>query len=389
MRSLVLFYAQAILRSRCYQSMSSYCPPLRSCVSEEEWNSAAWQLRHSFTTAEQLNQVLDLSYDEKQALASAGQRLSVRITPHFLSLIERDNPADPLRLQVIPRTSELLSYPEEMTDPCGEDKDMKIPGLVHRYPDRVLLLCTDRCATYCRYCTRSRLVSGACKKHLYTDFQAAYDYLKKHKEVRDVLLSGGDPLLLSDERLDAILTELQTIPHIEILRIGTRAPIMLPQRITPKLCAILRKHIPLYISIHCNHPRELCTEAETALALLADHGLPLGCQSVLLRGVNDTKEVQLQLSHRLLQCRVRPYYLYQCDLVPGTRHFRTSIQEGLDIISRMRGFTSGYAIPQYVVDAPGGGGKIPLNPNYMDHLDLTQASLHNFLGVSYTYPMSD
>lgn len=362
---------------------------LRQGATKQEWNDAAWQLRHSFRTARQLDTVLHLTAEEKAALEHAGQRLAVRVTPHFLSLIDPDNPDDPLRLQVIPRPGELARYPEELEDPCGEEQDMKAPGLVHRYPDRVLLLCTDRCAAYCRYCTRSRLVSGAGDERLHTDFEAAYAYLREHREVRDVLLSGGDPLLLPDKRLDEILAALQSIPHIEMLRIGTRVPIMLPQRITPQLCSMLRRHAPLFVSIHCNHPRELCDEAQAALGLLADHGLPLGCQSVLLRGVNDTAETQMKLSHRLLQCRVRPYYLYQCDLAPGTRHFRTSIRAGLDIISRLRGFTSGYAIPQYVVDAPGGGGKVPLNPPYITSLESDLATLRNFRGISYSYPMPD
>lgn len=362
---------------------------LRQGASAEEWNDAAWQLRHSFSTAQQLSQVLDLTDDERRALEQAGQRLAVRVTPHFLSLVNPADPDDPLRIQVIPRTDELLRHPEEMSDPCGEEKDMKAPGLVHRYPDRVLLLCTDRCSSYCRYCTRSRLVSGVGRQHLHTDFNAACSYLRRHKEVRDVLLSGGDPLMLSDDRLESILSALGEIPHIELLRLGTRAPIMLPQRITPRLCRMLQKHAPLFISIHCNHPAELCDEARHALALLADHGMPLGCQSVLLRGVNDTADIQMKLCHRLLQCRVRPYYLYQCDLAPGTRHFRTSIQTGLDIISRLRGYTSGYAVPQYVVDAPGGGGKIPLNPGYIDSLSPTLATLHNFRGDTYLYPMGE
>lgn len=360
---------------------------LRQGATETEWCDPVWQLRHSFCTAEQLRSVLSLTPEEEEALQQAGHRLAVRVTPYFLSLIDPQNPRDPLRLQVIPRGGELLRYPEEMEDPCGEDQDMRVPGLVHRYPDRVLLLCTDRCATYCRYCTRSRLVSGVGKNHLHTDFDAAFEYLRQHQEVRDVLLSGGDPLLLPNERLDAILTELRRIPHIEFLRVGTRVPIMLPWRVTPELCTMLRRHAPLFLSVHCNHPRELTEHAARALGLLADHGLPLGCQSVLLRGVNDDVVTQMKLSHRLLQCRVRPYYLYQCDLAPGTRHFRTRIQEGLHLISRMRGFTSGYAIPQYVVDAPGGGGKVPLNPDYICELSEHAALLRNYRGDSYAYPM--
>ena len=364
-------------------------PPLarRMGATPEEWNDAAWQLRHSFCTAEQLEAHLPLTAEEKRAMAQAGARLAVRITPHFLSLIDPADPHDPLRRQAIPRPEELETHPEEMTDPCGEEKDEKTPGLIHRYPDRVLLLCTDRCATYCRYCTRSRLVSGAQGRTLHTDTEAALDYLRRHTEVRDVLLSGGDPLLLPDERLDTLLSALREIPHIELLRVGSRAPIMLPQRITPALCRMLRRHAPLFLSIHCNHPRELGPEAERALELLADHGIPLGNQSVLLRGVNDSADVQRQLSHRLLQCRVKPYYLYQCDPVPGSRHFRTRIEEGLEIISRLRGHTSGYAVPQYVVDAPGGGGKVPLNPDYLLQLGETAATFRNFRGAAYTYPM--
>ena len=364
-------------------------PPLARHMgaTPQEWDDPAWQLRHSFCSAEQLEPILQLTAEERQALASVGKKLAVRITPHFLSLIDPADPADPLRRQVIPRPEELHTYPEEMVDPCGETKDEKAPGLVHRYPDRALLLCTDRCSAYCRYCTRSRLVSGASHHQLHTDFEAALAYLREHTEVRDVLLSGGDPLLLPDAKLDAMLSALRSIPHIELLRVGSRIPIMLPQRITPELCRVLRRHAPLFLSIHCNHPRELCCRAEQALGMLADHGIPLGNQSVLLRGVNDSAEVQRQLVHRLLQCRVKPYYLYQCDPAPGTRHFRTRIEEGLSIISALRGFTSGYAVPQYVVDAPGGGGKVPLNPDYILSLTDTAAVLRNFQGIAYTYPM--
>lgn len=362
-------------------------PALRQGAAKDEWDTAVWQLRHSFRSAEQLSRVLHLSDDEQRALRTAGQRLAIRITPHFLSLIDPDDPDDPLRLQVIPRSAELTRNPEELTDPCGEEKDVVAPGLVHRYPDRVLLLCTDRCSSYCRYCTRSRLVSGTGGCRLHTDLDAALAYLREHREVRDVLLSGGDPLLLPDARIDAILTRLRAIPHLELLRIGTRVPIMLPQRITPQLCAMLRRHSPLFISVHCNHPRELCADAEHALGLLVDHGLPVGSQSVLLRGVNDSLSTQLSLSHRLLQCRVKPYYLYQCDLAPGTRHFRTDIRDGLKLIAGMRGHTSGYGVPLYVVDAPGGGGKIPLNPDTIVQQDAQGFRLVNYRGRYYHYPI--
>ncbi len=364
-------------------------PALRQGAGVAEWNNPLWQLRHSFCSAEQLGRVLRLSDEERAALALAGRRLAVRVTPYFLSLIDPEDASDPLRLQVIPRRGELWRAPEELSDPCGEEKDMVVPGLVHRYPDRVLLLCTDRCASYCRYCTRSRLVSGRGYERLHTDFEAAFAYLREHREVCDVLLSGGDPLLLPDERLDAILGELRRVPHIELLRVGTRVPIMLPQRVTPALAEMLRRHAPLFVSVHCNHARELTLEAERALGLLADYGLPLGSQSVLLRGVNDSVEVQRRLCHRLLQCRVRPYYLYQCDLAPGTRHFRTGIAEGLGIVSRLRGFTSGYAVPQYVVDAPGGGGKVPLNPPSLLGFEAGSARLLNYEGREYDYALGE
>lgn len=263
---------------------------------------------------------------------------------------------------------------------------MPVPGLVHRYPDRVLFLVTDRCASYCRYCTRSRVVSGVGEQHLEMNWEAAFKYLEAHTEVRDVLLSGGDPLLLTDSILDRLLTRLRSIPHIQFVRIGSRIPIFLPQRITPELCAMLRKHHPLFISIHTNHPRELTTEVREGLGRLADAGIPMGNQSVLLRGVNDSVEVQKALVHKLLMCRVRPYYLYQCDLITGSSHLRTSVAEGVAIIDGLRGHTTGYAIPQYVIDGPGGGGKIPINPNYVVETAPGKVTLRNYEGGIFEYP---
>jgi lysine 2,3-aminomutase len=263
---------------------------------------------------------------------------------------------------------------------------MPVPGLVHRYPDRVLFLVTDRCASYCRYCTRSRVVSGVGEQHLETQWEAAFRYLESHTEVRDVLLSGGDPLLFSDAKLDKILTRLRAIPHIQFLRIGSRIPIFLPQRITPEFCAMLKKHHPLFISIHTNHPKELTTEVRDALGRLADAGIPLGNQSVLLRGVNDSPEIQMALVHKLLMCRARPYYLYQCDLITGSSHLRTPVSEGVDIIEKLRGHTTGYAVPQFVIDGPGGGGKIPINPNYVVDSSSGKVTLRNYEGGIFDYP---
>src|SRR2546428_1811034 len=288
-------------------------------------------------------------------------------------------------MTVIPRIEETWTAPWEMSDPCGEDSHSPVPGLVHRYPDRVLFLVTDRCASYCRYCTRSRLVSNATGYDFHPEFDRQIDYIRRTPMVRDVLLSGGDPLLLSDEKLEYLLRELRAIPHVEFLRIGTRIPIFLPQRITPELCAMLKQFHPLFVSIHCNHPRELTTEARAALGWLADAGIPLGNQSVLLRGVNDDVTVMRALLHKLLMCRVKPYYLYQCDLIAGSAHLRASVRKGLEIMEAMRGHTTGYAVPQYVIDAPGGGGKVPVNPEYVLSRNADRVVIRNFEGKVFEY----
>ena len=355
-------------------------------ISPQDWNSAAWQLRNRVTTLAQLEEHLTLSDEERAGVLLSGNKLAMAITPHYFNLIHAHDPSCPIRRQVIPRIEETWDDPDEMSDPCGEDSHMPVPGLVHRYPDRVLFLVTDRCASYCRYCTRSRVVSGVGEQELHTEFEAAFRYLEKHTEVRDVLLSGGDPLLFSDAKLDALLTRLRSIKHIEFIRLGTRVPIFVPQRITPELCRMLQKHHPLWMSIHTNHPRELTTEVRDALGLLANHGVPLGNQSVLLRGVNDDATVMKSLLHKLLICRVRPYYLYQCDLIQGSSHLRTSVTEGVEIIEQLRGHTTGYAVPQFVIDGPGGGGKIPVNPDYVLLRDEQRVLLRNYEGKTFEYP---
>jgi len=263
---------------------------------------------------------------------------------------------------------------------------MPVPGLVHRYPDRVLFLVTDRCASYCRYCTRSRVVSGVGEQELHTNFEEAFRYLESHREIRDVLLSGGDALLFSDEKLRGFLERLRSIEHIEFLRIGTRVPIFLPQRITPELCQMLQRFHPLWMSVHANHPRELTLEVRAALERLADHGIPLGNQSVLLKGVNDDIDVMKTLVQKLLVCRVRPYYIYQCDLIQGSAHLRTSVAKGIEIIEGLRGHTTGYAVPQFVIDAPGGGGKVPINPGYILYHDEEKIIIRNYEGKIFEYP---
>ncbi|MCB1226426.1 MAG: KamA family radical SAM protein, partial [Verrucomicrobiales bacterium] len=355
-------------------------------IPQEQWDSHSWQLKHRITTLAQLEQHLVLSPEERAGVLLSGDKLAMAITPHFFNLIDRENPDCPIRRQVIPRIEETWENPDEMADPCGEDSHMPVPGLVHRYPDRVLFLVTDRCAAYCRYCTRSRVVSGAGEQELHTEFDAAIRYLEQHPEVRDVLLSGGDALLFTDAKLDRLLTRLRAIPHIEFIRIGSRIPIFLPQRITPELCQMLRKHHPLFLSIHANHPRELTTEVHTALSRLADHGIVMGNQSVLLRGVNDDPEIMKSLVHKLLMCRVRPYYLYQCDLIQGSSHLRAPVSRGVEIIQALRGHTTGYAVPQFVIDAPGGGGKVPVNPDYVLMRDENRTLLRNYEGRVFEYP---
>jgi lysine 2,3-aminomutase len=356
-------------------------------VADADWNDWRWQLKHRITNADQLQRLMPTLTPEEFAGAKlANTKLALAITPYFFNLIDPADENCPIRRQVIPRIEETTTAPWEMSDPCGEDSHSPVPGLVHRYPDRVLFLVTDRCASYCRYCTRSRLVSNASGYDFHPEFDKQIEYIAQHPEVRDVLLSGGDPLLLSDEKLENLLSRLRAIPHVEFLRIGTRIPIFLPQRITPELCAMLKKFHPLFISVHTNHPRELTTEVRDALGKLADAGIPLGNQSVLLKYVNDDPEVMKALVQKLLMCRVKPYYIYQCDLISGSAHLRTSVKRGLEIMEKLRGHTSGYAVPTYVIDAPGGGGKVPVAPEYVLCRNAGRVLIRNYEGKVFEYP---
>ncbi len=356
-------------------------------VSETDWNDWRWQMKNRITTVEQLQKLLPTLTPEELAGAQlANTKLALGITPYFFNLIDQSDESCPIRSQVVPRIEETTTAPWEMSDPCGEDSHSPVPGLVHRYPDRVLFLVTDRCASYCRYCTRSRLVSNAAGYDFHPEFDKQIAYIAAHPEIRDVLLSGGDPLLLSDEKLENLLSRLRAIPHVEFLRLGTRIPIFLPQRITPELCAMLKQFHPLFISVHTNHPRELTTEVRDALARLADAGIPLGNQSVLLKHVNDDVEVMKALVQKLLMCRVKPYYLYQCDLITGSAHLRASVAKGLEIMEKLRGHTTGYAVPTYVIDAPGGGGKVPINPEYVLCRNAGRVLIRNFEGKVFEYP---
>lgn len=353
---------------------------------QSEWNDWRWQLRNCIKNGEVLGRIVSLSEEEKKGICSH-TNLPLCITPYYASLLEKDNPLQPIRRTVMPVSSEFLQFPGEADDPLGEEHDSPVPGLVHRYPDRLLFLVTDLCSTYCRYCTRSRMVGNAKSATFGKNrWKEAIAYIEKSPSVRDVLLSGGDPLTLCDEDLEWLLSRLRAIPHLEIIRIGTKAPVVLPQRVTPALTRVLKKYHPLLMSIHFTHPDELTPETTQACERLADAGIPLGSQTVLLAGINDNVDTMKRLMHGLLKTRVRPYYLYQCDPISGSSHFRTPVEKGLEIIQGLRGHTSGYAVPTYVIDAPGGGGKIPLLPDYLVGRDKENWILRNYEGNIYRYP---
>jgi lysine 2,3-aminomutase len=355
-------------------------------VKDADWNDWRWQSRHRIRKLEQLERMLVLSADEREALIQGASMLPVGITPYYMSLLDRFDAQQPLRRTVVPVTGEFLRTPGEADDPLGEDGHSPTPGLVHRYPDRVLLLALDFCSTYCRYCTRSRVVGHGEIMPSEARLEKAFDYIRATPQIRDVLISGGDPLALSEDKLDWILGNLRAIPHLEFIRIGTKMPAVLPQRITPQLIRVLKKYHPLWMSVHFLHPDECTPESYTACSRLADAGIPLGSQTVLLKGVNDDVSVMKDLCHRLLMMRVRPYYIYQCDPISGSAHFRTSVSKGLEIIEGLRGHTTGYAVPTYVIDAPGGGGKIPLQPSYIAGREGDDLLLRNYEGKVYRYP---
>jgi lysine 2,3-aminomutase len=356
-------------------------------ISPNDWNDWRWQLRNRLRTLPQLERYFQLSPDEREGLERTGSRLPVGITPYYAVLMDPDDPAEPLRRTHIPVASEQVASSGEAADPLAEERQSPVPGLVHRYPDRVLFLATDVCASYCRYCTRSRMVGGS-GDHVFSTRQwdRQIEYIAAHPEIRDCLISGGDPLTLSSARLDTLLARLAAIPHLEFIRIGTKVPVVLPQRITSGLIEVLRRHKPVWLSIHFTHPTELTPEVAAACDSLADAGIPLGSQTVLLKGINDSPEVMRTLMHGLLKMRVRPYYLYQCDPIIGSAHFRTPVSAGLAIIASLRGHTSGYAVPQFVIDAPGGGGKIPLFPGAVIEREGGDLLLRDCEGRAFRYP---
>jgi len=358
--------------------------PVYADVPDEKWNSWRWQLSNRINTVEEFEKVIPLSESERKALSAPGL-FRVDITPYFISLIDPDDPDDPVRKQIVPTDAELVPFTAMMEDSLAEDRHSPVPGLVHRYPDRVLMLVTTQCASYCRYCTRSRIVGDPSATFSRSEFEMQLEYLRHTPQVRDVLLSGGDPLVLAPRILEEILGSLREIPHIEIVRIGSRVPVFLPMRITDELTDMLQKYHPLWINIHVNHPNEISAELAEACDRLTRAGIPLGNQAVLLAGVNDNVHIQRELVHELVRIRVRPYYLYQCDLVEGAGHFRTPVAKGIEIMEGLRGHTSGYAVPQYIIDAPGGGGKIPVSPNYLLSMSDHKIILRNYEGYVTTY----
>jgi lysine 2,3-aminomutase len=353
-------------------------------IPEDKWNDWRWQLSHRLNSVDDFGPIIPLTDSECKALNSQGL-FRVDITPYFASLINPDDPDDPIRRQVIPRAEEIVPFTGMMEDSLAEDRHSPVPGLVHRYPDRVLMLVTTQCASYCRYCTRSRIVGDPMANFSRNEFDMQIEYLKKTPQVRDVLLSGGDPLTMAPKVLEELLTRLRDIPHIEIIRIGTRVPVFMPMRITDELCDMLEKFHPLWMNIHVNHPNEITQELADACDKLLRAGIPLGNQAVLLAGINDCVHIQRKLVQDLIRMRVRPYYLYQCDLVDGAGHFRTPVAKGIEIIEGLRGHTSGFAVPTFIVDAPGGGGKIPVMPNYQISASDHKVVLRNYEGFITTY----
>ncbi|MBE0424442.1 MAG: lysine 2,3-aminomutase [Lutibacter sp.] len=359
--------------------------PLFKDVSQEDWNDWRWQLRHAIRDIPTLEKVIILTDEEKENLSKTLKKFKMAITPYYAALMDKEDKNCPVRMLAVPALNELFVDASDLDDPLHEDVDSPVPGLTHRYPDRALLLVTHECSMYCRHCTRRRIVGDSSEKMDNKHLEQAFEYIRNTPQLRDIVISGGDPLILSDEKLDYILTELRKIDHIEIIRIGSRMPVVLPQRITDEFCKMLKKHHPIYVNTHFNHPKEITEDAKIACEKLANSGVNVGNQSVLLRGINDCSNIMKKLVHELLRIRVRPYYIYQCDLSEGISHFRTTISKGIEIIENLRGHTSGLAVPTFVVDAPGGGGKIPVMPTYLISQNEKRVVLRNYEGVITTY----
>lgn len=357
-------------------------------IDDTKWKDWKWQVSNRITNVEQLKQVIKLSPEEDTGIKKCLESLRMAITPYYAMLIDPENFDDPIRKQAVPLALEIEAAKCDMEDPLSEERDSPVKGITHRYPDRVLFLITDQCAMYCRHCTRRRMAGSTDKALPKKELDKAIEYIKKTPQIRDVLISGGDSLLVKDETIEYILGSLSKIPHVEVIRFGTRTPVVVPQRITDELCSMLKKYHPIWLNMHFNHPYEITEEAKIACGKLADAGVPLGNQTVLLKGVNDCPYIIRKLVHELVKMRVRPYYLYQCDLSRGIEQFRTPVGKGIEIIELLRGHTSGYAVPTYVIDAPGGGGKIPVAPQYLISQSNDKVILRNYEGVicAYTEP---
>ena len=354
-------------------------------VPDSQWNDWHWQQRERITRVDQLEKVIHLTDDERRAAVETDKEFHMGITPYYAALMDPDDPHCPVRLQSVPTMGETIVAAADLEDPLAEERDMPVPGITHRYPDRVLFYITHNCPVYCRHCTRKRKVADPSSAAARKQVEDGLDYIALHSEIRDVVISGGDPLSLSDDRLDYILGRLRAIPHVEIFRLGTRNLVTLPQRVTDDFVHMLRRHQPVYVNTHFNHPKECTAEAFEAARRLADGGCVIGNQMVLLKGVNDDPKTAMELNHKLLLMRIRPYYIYQCDLAKGISHFRTTVEAGRKIIRSLRGHTSGLAVPHFVVDAPDGGGKIPVNPDYVIRHEGKKWVFRNFMGKDYTY----
>jgi lysine 2,3-aminomutase len=355
-------------------------------VTKKEWDDWKWQVQNRITTVDQLKEVVNLTPDEEAGVHESLKILRMAISPYFAMLMDPDDPHDPIRMQAVPTIQETDFSASDMEDPLFEEIDSPVHGLTHRYPDRVLFLITDMCGSYCRHCTRRRMAGQTDHQMSKETIDAAIKYIKGHQEIRDVLISGGDGLLVSDEFLEDIIKRLRAIDHVEIVRLGSRAPCTLPQRITPELCKMLSKYHPIWLNTHFNHPKEITPESKRAVEMLVDHGIPVGNQSVLLKGINDCPTIMKKLVHELVKIRCRPYYYYQCDLSKGLEHFRTSVEKGIEIAEALRGHTSGFAVPTFILDGPGGGGKIPISPQYLISMSDKRVVLRNYEGGTFSYP---
>lgn len=367
------------------ENLSFHKHSLWADISAAEWNDWRWQLKNRICDVEKLKQIISLTGEEISGIKRCLEKFRMAVTPYYASLMDPEDRLCPVRQQAVPNPLELNTTAAELDDPLHEDVDSPVPGITHRYPDRVLLLVTDQCSMYCRHCTRRRMAGTRDRALPKGQVDQAIAYVQNNRKVRDVLISGGDPLTLPDDKLEYILKRLRAIPHVEIIRIGSRMPVVLPQRITSQLCNMLKKYHPLWLNTHFNHPKEITPQAAEACSRLADAGIPLGNQSVLLKGINDCPHIMRKLVQGLVKIRVRPYYLYQCDLSRGIEHFRTAVNKGMEIIESLRGHTSGLAVPTFVIDAPGGGGKIPVSPQYVISQSERQVILRNFEGNIYAY----